>query len=64
MLFRSAHNLDLSRRRAQAVVDDLVARGLDRKRIRATGKGSAAPIAPNTDEAGRSLNRRVEVQCT
>ncbi len=60
----AAHNLDLSRRRAQAVVDDLVARGLDRKRIRATGKGSAAPIAPNTDEAGRSLNRRVEVQCT
>ncbi len=59
-----SHNLELSRRRAQAVVDELVRRGLDRKRIRATGKGSARPLAPNSDETGRSMNRRVEVQCT
>lgn len=59
----AAHNLDLSKRRAQAVVDDLVRRGLDRKRLRAAGKGPSVPIAPNTDENGRALNRRVEVKC-
>jgi outer membrane protein OmpA-like peptidoglycan-associated protein len=59
----AAHNLELSKRRAQAVVDDLVRRGLDRKRLRAAGKGPSVPIAPNTDENGRALNRQVEVKC-
>lgn len=58
-----AYNLELSQRRAQAVVDDLIARGLDSARMRATGVGEAEPIASNDDEAGRSLNRRVEVAC-
>lgn len=58
-----AHNRDLSQRRAQAVVDDLVARGLAKDRLVAVGRGSAAPIADNGDEAGRSLNRRVEIHC-
>lgn len=58
-----AYNLDLSKRRAAAVVDDLVKRGLSRGRTKATGKGEAQPIAPNSDEAGRALNRRVEVLC-
>ena len=58
------YNQPLSERRAQAVVDDLVRRGLDASRITALGKGEAEPIAPNDDEHGRSLNRRVEVECS
>jgi len=58
------YNQGLSERRAQAVVDDLVRRGLDSARISATGKGENEPIASNKDELGRSLNRRVEVECS
>ena len=58
-----AYNQGLSERRAQAVVDDLVRRGLDAGRLTAAGKGEAEPIAGNNDESGRSLNRRVEVEC-
>lgn len=58
-----AYNQGLSERRAQAVVDDLVRRGLDSSRIQAIGKGEKEPIASNKDELGRSLNRRVEVRC-
>jgi outer membrane protein OmpA-like peptidoglycan-associated protein len=58
-----AYNQSLSERRARAVVDDLIARGIDRQRIRAVGKGESEPIAGNDDEAGRSLNRRVEIEC-
>jgi OmpA-OmpF porin, OOP family len=59
-----AYNQDLSERRAQAVVDDLVQRGIQADRISATGKGESEPIASNDDESGRSLNRRVEIECT
>jgi outer membrane protein OmpA-like peptidoglycan-associated protein len=41
----------------------LVALGLAESRITAAGLGESRPIAPNTDESGRSLNRRVEVRC-
>lgn len=58
-----SYNRALSERRAQAVVDDLVRRGIDASRLRAVGKGEQEPIATNDDEAGRSLNRRVEVVC-
>jgi hypothetical protein len=58
-----AYNQRLSERRAEAVVADLVARGLPKNRVGATGLGEGRPIAPNTDESGRSLNRRVEVHC-
>lgn len=57
------YNQVLSERRAQSVVTDLVKRGITADRISASGKGEAEPIAKNTDEAGRSLNRRVEVKC-
>lgn len=57
------YNRDLSQRRAQSVVNALVALGLDAAAISATGRGEDDPIASNDDEAGRSLNRRVEVQC-
>ena len=58
------YNQDLSERRAQAVVTDLVRRGIDQNRIRAVGKGEGEPIAGNDTETGRSLNRRVEVECS
>jgi outer membrane protein OmpA-like peptidoglycan-associated protein len=57
------YNLGLSERRAQAVVADLTRRGLAAARMRAVGAGEVRPIASNNDENGRSMNRRVEVQC-
>lgn len=57
------YNRELSQRRAAAVVDALVARGLARERLVATGAGETQPIADNRSEAGRALNRRVEVRC-
>jgi outer membrane protein OmpA-like peptidoglycan-associated protein len=63
-----AYNLDLSRRRAQAVVGWLAGREhLAAGRMRATGYGEARPVAPNTrpdggdNPGGRRRNRRVEV---
>ena len=56
-----SYNLGLSQRRAEAVRDFLVQNGVDAARITARGYGAAAPIAPNTTEAGRQQNRRVEV---
>ncbi len=58
------YNKDLSERRAQSVVDDLVRRGVEAGRLRAVGMGEAEPIASNNDDTGRSLNRRVEVACS
>ncbi|GAB5510524.1 MAG: OmpA family protein [Hyphomicrobiales bacterium] len=58
------YNRDLSQRRASSVVEALVTRGLDAGRISASGMGEDQPIASNDDEAGRSLNRRVEISCT
>jgi outer membrane protein OmpA-like peptidoglycan-associated protein len=58
-----SYNQQLSERRASAVVDALILRGLARERISSAGIGEVRPIAPNTDESGRSLNRRVEVHC-
>ncbi len=58
-----AYNQSLSERRAQAVVGDLIQRGLPAERVSAVGKGESRPIAGNDSESGRSLNRRVEVHC-
>ena len=56
------YNIRLSQRRAQAVVDWLVARGIARERLNAVGKGEFEPIASNETAEGRQLNRRVEVR--
>lgn len=58
------YNRDLSERRAASVVAALVALGLDPALVSAAGKGEDEPIASNDDEAGRSMNRRVEIRCS
>lgn len=55
------YNLDLSRRRAMAVRDYLVAQGISAARLEATGKGESSPVVSNETAAGRQQNRRVEV---
>lgn len=56
------YNIDLSRRRADAVVKSLATNhGADAKRLRAAGVGMVAPAASNESDAGRAKNRRVEI---
>lgn len=55
-------NLDLSQRRANAVVQYLVGRGVDPGRLSAVGFGETEPVAPNDTEQTRQVNRRIEVQ--
>ena len=56
-----AANLDLSKRRAASVKNELV-RGfaIDASRMEADGKGESAPVAPNDNLTNKALNRRVE----
>lgn len=55
------YNLKLSLKRAQAVADYLVARGVDKDRLRIRGFGKDFPVESNATAAGRALNRRTEV---
>lgn len=57
-----AYNDGLSHRRAQAVVEWLVAQGIARDRLLAQGRGESEPVATNQTRAGRQLNRRTEVR--
>jgi len=54
-------NLALSQRRAEAVRDALVSRGVAAERLDARGVGFLAPVASNATEEGRARNRRVEL---
>lgn len=55
-------NMDLSRRRAEEVVRTLIqSYGVLGERLGPMGVASLAPMAANTTEAGRALNRRVEL---
>jgi OOP family OmpA-OmpF porin len=55
-------NLDLSKKRADAVVAQLVSQyKVDAKRLQSFGVSYASPVASNVDEAGRAKNRRVEL---
>ena len=54
------YNLRLSENRAKAVVDFLVSKGIDIKRLKYKGYGKSMPVASNDTDEGRALNRRVE----
>ena len=54
------YNMELSKRRAQAVKDYLEAAGVDSSRMTIMGFGSTMPVAPNDTEENRARNRRVE----
>lgn len=54
-------NLELSQRRADAVVQALAAAKISPDRMLAKGVASLAPVSTNASEQGRSLNRRVEL---
>lgn len=56
----NAHNMKLSQRRSQSVVDYLKLRGVT-NRLYAKGFGEDLPVADNSTEAGKSQNRRVEL---
>ena len=53
-------NWELSAVRATTVLRYLIDKGIDPKRLTATGYGSLLPLAPNTTAANRARNRRVE----
>lgn len=57
----AASNLALSRRRAEAVRDYLITKGIDTTRLATQGFGESQPlVTPDTTEAARRQNRRVE----
>ncbi|MDR2209587.1 MAG: OmpA family protein [Azoarcus sp.] len=57
----AAHNKKLSDDRANAVMNAIVAKGIDKSRISAEGFGLDKPIANNSTEEGKAKNRRVEL---
>lgn len=55
-------NIQLSKRRADAIRQFLVSKGINAQLLRANGYGPANPIASNAQESGRFRNRRVEMK--
>ncbi|MFC3606633.1 OmpA family protein [Stutzerimonas tarimensis] len=55
------YNQTLSQRRAQSVANYLTSQGVNPARVTTRGAGPDQPIASNNTEAGRSQNRRVEI---
>ena len=56
------YNLKLSERRANAVKDYLVSKGIEKNRIYTEGKSFKNPIASNSTAEGRAKNRRTEIE--
>ena len=55
-----AHNIELSRRRAEAVRGYLVQAGVERGRLDIEAHGENAPLMSETSDYARQMNRRVE----
>lgn len=56
------YNKKLSENRARNVVNYLISKGIEPRRLQYKGYGKSKPIAPNDTDEGRSLNRRVEIK--
>src|SRR5262249_48336990 len=54
-------NEELSQKRAETVMEELISQGVKAKLVSAHGYGEATPVAPNTTAKGRAQNRRVEL---
>ena len=57
-----AYNQKLSVKRADAVKAYLITKGIEKNRVYTEGKGEKQPVADNKTDAGRSKNRRVELE--
>jgi outer membrane protein OmpA-like peptidoglycan-associated protein len=55
------YNMELSLRRALSVAEWLIEQGLDGKQLESKPYGESRPVADNSTEEGRALNRRVEI---
>lgn len=55
------YNMDLSYRRAHAVKNYLIGKGILKNRMATEGFGFTKPVALNGTDAGRAMNRRVEI---
>jgi len=55
------YNKTLSIKRAAAVYDYLISKGIEKSRMKYRGFGNKVPVADNDSEEGRSQNRRVEI---
>jgi outer membrane protein OmpA-like peptidoglycan-associated protein len=56
------YNLNLSQRRAQAVEEYLISKGISGNKLKVVGYGKDNPIATNDTPEGRAMNRRVEIK--
>jgi outer membrane protein OmpA-like peptidoglycan-associated protein len=54
------YNLELSQRRARAILEYLGTRGVPKDRLSHVGYGKRCPLLPNSTEEGRATNRRVD----
>jgi OOP family OmpA-OmpF porin len=54
----------LTEQRAQAIASRLTSLGVADGRVKATGMGATLPVAPNTTNASRARNRRVQIVLT
>ena len=53
-------NQKLSDARAKSVMQEMIKRGIEEKRLRARGFGMSQPVAPNDSERNRAINRRTQ----
>ncbi|MEA3451490.1 MAG: OmpA family protein, partial [Bacteroidota bacterium] len=57
-----AHNMTLSKNRANSVKNYMVSRGISSYRITTNGFGAKQPVSENDSDEGRQENRRVEIK--
>ncbi|HNL06480.1 MAG TPA: OmpA family protein, partial [Chitinophagales bacterium] len=57
-------NMELSQKRAETTMQELVKLGVAAKRLTAEGYGDQHPVADNTTPEGRAKNRRIDIRVT